>query len=86
MAGDCPSALWWWWEERETQGGERAREEREKRMRFDEGVGQERAFCEVTRRARGVEDIHVCARDMTQGEQRAVGNVLRDPSSTIYFQ
>jgi hypothetical protein len=40
--------LLWWWGERETQGGERAREEREKRMRFYEGVGQERAFCEVT--------------------------------------
>ena len=78
--------LLWWWGERETQGGERAREEREKRMRFDEGVGQERAFCEVTRRPRGVEDIDVCARDMTQGEQRAVGNVLRGPSLTIYFQ
>ena len=28
--------------------GKRAREEREKRMRLDEQVGQERAFCEVT--------------------------------------
>jgi hypothetical protein len=50
--------------------------EREKRLRFDEGVGQGRVFIEDTGRARGVEGVHTCARDTTQGEQHAVGNVF----------
>ena len=59
--------------------------EREKRMRFDEGVGQGRVFSEDTRRARGVEGVHTCARDTTQGEQHAVGNVSVSLSSSSIF-
>jgi hypothetical protein len=73
--------------ERERGGGGGGQtEEREKRMRFNEGVDQGRVFSEDTRHARGVEGVHTCARDTTQGEQHAVGNVSVSLSSPIYFQ
>ena len=63
-----------------------ATEERERRMRRDEGVGQGRVFHEDTRRARSVEGVRNCARDATQGKQHTAGNVSASSSPSIYFQ